>query len=280
MFTNTLRLLTTRTGETMLTAYRHYLISRRRSSNTIRVRVLHMKAIQEVHPDLLKVTRIDLETYIQVHSAKWKPETINAVTSSVKTFYKWASPRFGIDNPSTEIEGVHVPRKRAAIASDVSIRAAIMAAPPHAQLMILLGAECGLRRMEIATLPTSARDGEWLTVTGKGEKTRTVHLNENLQHRLEAIEDAQGEGYYFPGRFGGHISDDWVYRLILRYLGKNPHSLRHRAGTTVYRGSGNDIRVAQDFLGHSTPVTTAKYVHTGLDDMRRASSASSLGIAA
>ncbi|HIF24358.1 MAG TPA: hypothetical protein EYQ27_21225, partial [Gemmatimonadetes bacterium] len=63
---------------------------------------------------------------------------------------------------------------------------------------------------------------------------------------------------------------------IRRAVGANPHSLRHRAGTVVYEGTGHDLRVAQEFLGHSSPEMTARYVHVTRPDLLRASQASRL----
>lgn len=72
------------------------------------------------------------------------------------------------------------------------------------------------------------------------------------------------------------MSPDSVYQAMYKALGGNPHSLRHRAATAVYRGSGNDIRVTQEFLGHSSPSMTARYVHVNDDDLRIALAAAAL----
>lgn len=68
----------------------------------------------------------------------------------------------------------------------------------------------------------------------------------------------------FPGRFDGHAHHGTVYLWVERVgqaagLGKvHPHALRHTCATRMYEETG-DVRVVQQFLGHSDPATTARY---------------------
>ena len=57
-----------------------------------------------------------------------------------------------------------------------------------------------------------------------------------------------------------HVSH--VANRFLRRVGvpDTLHSLRHRYGTQMYAVSGFDLRLCQEFLGHSSPATTAMYV--------------------
>ena len=72
------------------------------------------------------------------------------------------------------------------------------------KLMIRLGAECGLRRGEIARVHSddvvADSAGRSLIVRGKGDKQRIVPLPDDL---ADIIMDARG--YLFPGRFVGHV---------------------------------------------------------------------------
>jgi len=68
-----------------------------------------------------------------------------------------------------------------------------------------------------------------------------------------------------------------VWRRLSVLTNTNPHSLRHRAGTVVYRGTGNDLRLTQEFLGHTSPAITAIYVHVEREDLQRASEAARVG---
>lgn len=142
--------------------------------------------------------------------------------------------------------------------------------------MIRLGAECGLRVHEIAKVDLRDRDGEWLEVIGKGGKMRTVWLSPELEAALDTIEmTTMRHTYYFPGKSGKPVHPSTVWRVVTRLVEVNTHALRHRAATTVYRET-KDIRVTQEFLGHSSPITTARYVHVERDDLKRAGGASRL----
>ena len=147
--------------------------------------------------------------------------------------------------------------------------------------MLRLGAEGGLRVAEIAGLRTADRDGEWLTVTGKGGTIRTVHLEDELLEVLRTLEVTTARwGFYFPGRVHEPVAPSTVWRHVRALTGLNTHALRHRAGTSVYRNTGFDLRLAQEFLGHASPTTTAIYVHVDREDMSRASQATRLRRAA
>lgn len=129
-------------------------------------------------------------------------------------------------------------------------------------LAVLLGMYQALRREEIATLPTTAFDGEWMTVVGKGAKSRTIPLHAVVGTTLDAL-PLEG-AYVFPGRFGGPVSPatiwDWI-RNVADEAGVGPirpHWLRHTCLATQNDNTG-DLRAVQVFAGHSRPETTAGY---------------------
>lgn len=252
--------------------YTNYLTNvRRLRPNTVRLRSFYAEKLLDAFPDVTQTTAADLSAWV-ASRPDWSAETVNAAISTARSFYAWAVVVGLIPtSPAATLNLVRVPNKTAPIASDDAILWAVVRAPNEDAAMILLGAECGLRVHEIAKLHTQDRDGEWLTVIGKGGQSRRVHISPELAIFLDGIESRHGFGYYFRGKRGGHIVIQTVYRHIKRWTGMNPHSLRHRAGTTVYRATGNDIRLAQVFLGHASPETTARYVHVEQEDLIRAS---------
>lgn len=245
---------------------------RRLSPHTVRLRATYVgKLAAEV--DVLTATTSQLRAWIAL-DRDWLPATVNAVTASVRSFYRWAheSGHIAVD-VSLPLHTVKVPSQRRPIATAAQIAAGMASERLEVRAVTLLGAECGLRVHEIAKLSTSDREDDWLTIAGKGGQVRTVHMSPELCSLLDELEARHGAGYYFPSRRGGHTTTETIRKWSRRELGTNPHSLRHRAGTAVYRGTGNNLRVAQVFLGHSNPATTAIYVHVEREDLLAASAA-------
>lgn len=256
----------------MITDYKNHVRSQTRSAATVRARDHYIDKLAAAL-DVETATAPQIETWL--HSHGWAPTSINSALASVRHFYRWAV-RYGYldSDPTLYMPRVREPRKMGRIASDQTIARAVMRVPVDTRAMILLGAECGLRRSEIAKVHRNDIEGEWLYIVGKGGHQRIAAMSPEL---LELLELLPARGFLFPAKDGpGHLSGDAVYRRIRRAVGVNTHSLRHRAGTAVFEGTGNNLRVAQEFLGHATSATTSKYVHTTRADLKRAAEAARL----
>lgn len=254
-----------------------FMRRRRRAAGTIRLRLFYLeKFARFLEPRaLVEASTDDMYNFIDTNQ-QWAGGTQQSVVATLRSFYGWAHTKGHLrEDPSEELWAEKVHRPPARIASEEAIRRSLDGATDEEQAMILLGAECGLRVAEIANLNHADRHGDFLTIIGKGNKQRTVHLSHELATLLTMIENTTMKfGNYFPGQYPRkpiHPSTAW--RRITKILGSNPHSLRHRAGSVAYKKSGNDLRLAQVMLGHSSPVTTAIYVHVQDDDLRRASHA-------
>lgn len=106
-----------------------------------------------------------------------------------------------------------------------------------------------------------------LRVQGKGGRVRVLPMSDGLAARVRA---EAGAGYLFPGAIGGHVSPDWVGRLVGRSLpqGWSMHSLRHRFATVAYHHD-RDLLTVQGLLGHASPATTQRYVRPPGEAARR-----------
>lgn len=260
------------TGGTLITEYKQYVRNETESESTIHVRNYFIDTLA-AEVDVTTATVAELDTWLHAHG--WAASSMNVALSVLRHFYRWAN-RYGhlTTNPALDLRRPRIPRKMGRIADDQQIRFGVHRAPIDTRLMILLGAECGLRRAEIARAHWDDIDGDWLHITGKGGHQREVKLSRALLDLLDLYPIRHG--YLFPGKFGGHMTPDTIYQRIRRATGVNPHALRHRAGTTVYRNTGNNLRIAQEFLGHANPNMTAKYVHVSRDDLAFASEAATL----
>lgn len=192
---------------------------------------------------------------------QWKPETRKAYRNTISSFFRWLhkSGRRS-DDPSLDVPRVKKPHAHPRPCPDRYIAAAMKMATTSERLMIRLGAECGLRRGEIARVHSddvvADSAGRSLIVRGKGDKQRIVPLPDDL---AGIIMDARG--YLFPGRFGGHVEESYIGDHISRLLpdGYAAHTLRHRFATTAYAAT-HDLFVVAELLGHESVETTEHYV--------------------
>jgi integrase len=141
-------------------------------------------------------------------------------------------------------------------------------ASPRDRVLILLGAHAGLRVSEACTL-------EWADVmidaqaikirNGKGGKPRTVSISTRLAQALTVLE-----------RDSGLVLDLGAQgaRAALRRLCSSAgvtyqavHSLRHQAGTRLYRQTG-DLKAVAKHLGHSRLESSSVYAKFAEDSLK------------
>jgi integrase/recombinase XerC len=147
-----------------------------------------------------------------------------------------------------------------------------------AVLSLLYGA--GLRISEALAVKRCAAPvagGDSLTVTGKGQKTRTVPIIAPVGQAIEAYIELcpyrlAPERPLFIGAKGGPLSPRIIQLAIARYrdafcLPENatPHALRHSFATHLLE-RGGDLRTIQELLGHASLSTTQLY--TAVDSAR------------
>lgn len=210
---------------------------------------------------------------------QWKPETRKAYRNTISSFFRWLhkSGRRS-DDPSLDVPRVKKPHAHPRPCPDRYIAAAMEMATTSERLMIRLGAECGLRRGEIARVHSddvvADSAGRSLIVRGKGDKQRIVPLPDDL---AAIVMDARG--YLFPGRFGGHVEESYIGDHISRLLpdGYAAHTLRHRFATTAYAAT-HDLFVVAELLGHESVETTEHYVAMPDGRLREATAAVRLDV--
>lgn len=218
---------------------------------------------------------VTTEQIVQVFARQqWKPETRKAYRNTISSFFRWLhkSGRRS-DDPSLDVPRVKKPHAHPRPCPDRYIAVAMEMATSSERLMIRLGAECGLRRGEIARVHSddvvADSAGRSLIVRGKGDKQRIVPLPDDL---AGIIMDARG--YLFPGRFGGHVEESYIGDHISRLLpdGYAAHTLRHRFATTAYAAT-HDLFVVAELLGHESVETTEHYVAMPDGRLREATAA-------
>lgn len=111
---------------------------------------------------------------------------------------------------------------------------------------------------------------EKIRVLGKGNKERWVVVPPRVINAIKALPD---EGDFIWGAFP--LKERMVFEWIRQAANKaqlksplNPHALRHSYATHLLT-AGINLRSLQELMGHSTLVSTEKYLHLSLDHLAR-----------
>lgn len=200
--------------------------------------------------------------------------------SALKAFY-----RFTLERPDI-IANIPWPRqterKLPDILAGTEVEALLEAIVPIKHRVILTTAYGGgLRICEACRLKTNDIDSRRMNIhvrRGKGKKDRYVPLPERLLLLLrEYWRIARPPGdYLFPGEKGrDYISEQAVNQALAKAVRKakirkrvTAHSLRHAFATHLLE-CGEDIRVIQHLLGHSSIRSTQIYTHMTVKHLGR-----------
>ena len=141
--------------------------------------------------------------------------------------------------------------------------------------MIILFLNCGMRLSELVGINVGDISGDSLVVMGKGNKERTVYLNESckeaINNYLAVRPKAEGPNAnaLFLSNRRQRISSKTVQYTVKKYIKAagldaskySTHKLRHTAATLMYSYGDVDIRALQEILGHTSVATTEIYTH-------------------
>ena len=150
--------------------------------------------------------------------------------------------------------------------------------------IIMLFLNCGLRLSELISINIDKIKGDTLTVIGKGNKERTIYLNDvcvqAVEEYLEVRPDPKPghEKALFISNRKTRFSQKGIQHMLDKYLteaglsgkGYSPHKLRHTAATLMYQYGHVDIRALQEILGHESVSTTQIYTHINKELLRDA----------
>jgi len=145
---------------------------------------------------------------------------------------------------------------------------------------------CGMRLSELCSIQIDKIRDDTLTIIGKGNKERTVYLNEAclkaLENYLHTRDDSkallENKKFLFLSSRNMPINKRTVEIMIKKHITNagltddkyTPHKLRHTAATLMYKYGNVDIRSLQSILGHTNISTTQIYTHVDDDSLRDA----------
>ena len=141
----------------------------------------------------------------------------------------------------------------------------------------------GVRIGELASLRLDDYfpDSRSLLIRGKGGRERLALLPDRRSSRTVADyterrrEVGSRSRYLFLNARGSRLSVQGAANVVTRLASEadvdrrvTPHMFRHTVATLLLR-NGADIRVVQEFLGHSSISTTQRYTHVTKEHLRR-----------
>lgn len=247
--------------------------------------------------DISRVTTDDLLVFlIWLNRSKQLSNASRARRiASLKSFFKYChSKKHLIDtNPAYDLETPKLGKrnpKYLTLEQSTELLKTAYEAPTESNerdyCMLTLFLNCGMRLSELRGIDTDDIHDTVLTVIGKGNKERTIYLN---QACMDAIADwmkvrstikikPSAEKALFVSKRGTRISDDMIQICIKRLMAQagidtkiySVHKLRHTAATLMYKYGHVDIRNLQLILGHQSVSTTQIYTHVDDEQLQQA----------
>jgi site-specific recombinase XerD len=150
--------------------------------------------------------------------------------------------------------------------------------------IITIFLNCGIRLSELVGINLNNIKNNCLTVIGKGDKERSIPLNNACIQAIEAymkvrpVNGVKDKNALFLSKRLQRISKESVQKIVKKYIkeaGLDPqrystHKLRHTAATLMYKYGKVDIRALQELLGHQSIATTEIYTHLDQEQLRDA----------
>jgi len=243
--------------------------------------------IRDIDLDFIKTITLS-DTYAFLSYCKDERENEAAArsrkVSSIKDFFKYlyVNQKLIDVNPVQELDR---PKKQKSLPKYLTLEESIQLLDSvegknkerdYCILTFLLN--CGMRLSELVSLNyNDIRDNNTMTVTGKGNKQRTIYLNDACVDAyknymaVRPVDAVKGKDRYalFLSSRNQRISPKTVQHIVYYYLDKcglgnkgySVHKLRHTAATLMYQYGDVDVLVLKEILGHENVSTTEIYTH-------------------
>ncbi|WP_051624131.1 tyrosine recombinase XerC [Clostridium akagii] len=215
--------------------------------------------------------------------------------ATLKSFFKYLSVKAKvlIINPALELESPKIHGRNPVYLSLTESKSLLNVVDGENKerdyCILMLFLNCGLRLSELVGINISKIKDDTLSIIGKGNKERTVYLNEAClqaillyipfrELKIKNIRSIEDKDALFLSRKNKRISKRTVEVLVKKYIKKanldstkyTPHKLRHTAATLMYKYGNVDILSLQQILGHESVSTTQIYTHIDDEKLRQA----------
>lgn len=214
--------------------------------------------------------------------------------ATLKSFFKFLNSKIKLidENPTVELESPKINKRHPVyLTLDQSITVLNSMDKGNKNYyrdycILTLFLNCGMRLSELCNIEIEKIKGDTLTIIGKGNKERTVYLNEAsiaaienyLKNRNDSKATEEAKKYLFLSSKYRPINKRSVEILVKKHIENagfkdqkyTPHKLRHTAATLMYKYGNVDIRSLQNILGHENISTTQIYTHVDDETLRKA----------
>lgn len=215
--------------------------------------------------------------------------------AAIRSFFKYMTVKAKLleENPVQDLDSPKLPKtlpRYLTLEESQRLLSAVDGSNKERDYCILcIFLNCGLRISELVGMNVNDYRGDSLRVIGKGNKERTVYLNDACRAALDAwlevrrnLVPARVSAMFLSNR-RTRISVDSVQVMVKKYLKRagldaslySTHKLRHTAATLMLQ-NGVDVRTLQEVLGHENLNTTQIYTHIDNAELRTAADANPL----
>lgn len=260
----------------------------------------HKIEIKDIPIGIIRgITLDDIHAFIsylatELHS---KSATRARKVSSIRVFFKYLSSKAKLieTNPAQDLETPKLDRRTPKYLTLEDSKKLLDVAGDEDNrnnerdyAITTLFLNCGMRLSELVNI--NIKDIQFddckMTVIGKGNKERTIYLNNACMRAIAnylEVRPKEGINYkskdaLFLSERRERIANRTVQYIIKKELQKagldtnkySVHKLRHTAATLMYQYGNVDIRALQELLGHASISTTEIYTHVANEQVRNA----------
>jgi len=258
----------------LIAQFEGYLaVNKALDTQTISFYISDLNQLQEfTDREIISLGTSDILSFLSTFKNK---RTLNRKLSSINSFFSFCH-KYSFGDNHIKIPMARVPKNLPKYQSYEEIMGGLalidqtnlIGLRDYALILFLYASGCRVSE----ALSVQKRDilNGWVKIRfAKGEKERVVPLApvaiDALKRYMEAT-DIQSSDIWLNYK-GNRLSRISAFKIVKRYLGTSPHTLRHSFASSLIIG-GADLRVVQELLGHSSLTTTQIYTHIQKENLK------------